>query len=76
VNRELMLKRPAEVVSARPLNLPVLRLVPVERRVLVPEPYRRPRTPADWPAYIWVPLLCARGVLLAAILIGLIYALS
>lgn len=73
MNAEVARRRPAEVLEARPLPRPVTRLVAVERTV--PRPPAPHGTPADWPWYVWVPLLCGQGVLLAAMLIGLIYAL-
>lgn len=66
MNAELMRKRPAVVVS-----------MTIEGTARPTEPeHHAPRTPADWPARLWVPLLCSPGLLLAALLIGLVRGLT
>lgn len=65
---ELARKLPAVVLGARPL--PARRetgLVAIERVTTVQKPERNWR-PDLWPAWIWAPLLCAPGVILAYVL--------
>lgn len=84
MNAELMRKRPAEVLAMHSINIEVIRkrpaevlarsLVGVERPI--EREHRRLGTPADWPAEVWVPLLCSPGLLLATVLIVLVYRLT
>lgn len=77
MSQELARKRPATILSAEPLrrpNLPVPRPAvpaPVLRTAAAPLPAPRPWRPDLWPAYIWVPLLCAPGAILAYVLANL-----
>jgi hypothetical protein len=65
---ELTRKLPPVVLDACPL--PARReagLVATERVIAVEDPKRGWR-PDLWPAYVWVPLLCAPGVILVYVL--------
>jgi hypothetical protein len=62
IGQELARKRPDTILEGRLVTVKV--------------PKARRRTPADWPWYVWAPILCAPGAVLAYVLVGLAIFIS
>lgn len=68
MNQELARKLPATVLDARPLPARHEAGLVATERVITVEKSERGWRPDLWPAYVWAPLLCAPGIVLAYVL--------